>query len=177
MSEKWCLRRFPGDAVLEIPCPPENTAANDKSHLNGIGLSEKVMSCINVVQRCESAILVAERAGAAQAWEAENLCPISKFAESLAQLDNGVTIPPRFVVYPVFTNAPFSGHKCYQCDLTTNLWLNLSDGTISCGRRFWDGSGGNNHAIEHFERTGYPLAVKLGTITPKVRKRLFIMKP
>lgn len=61
-----------------------------------------------------------------------------------------------------------SGHKCHKCDLMTNLWMNLSDGTISCGRRFWDGSGGNNHAIEHYERTKYPLAVKLGTITPTV---------
>jgi len=28
------------------------------------------------------------------------------------------------------------------------------------------GSGGNNHALEHFQQTQYPLCVKLGTITP-----------
>ncbi|TKY66726.1 Ubiquitin carboxyl-terminal hydrolase 14 [Spatholobus suberectus] len=28
-----------------------------------------------------------------------------------------------------------------------------------------DGSGGNNHAIEHYQEIGYPLTVKLGTIT------------
>ena len=28
------------------------------------------------------------------------------------------------------------------------------------------GSGGNNHALEHFQQTHYPLCVKLGTITP-----------
>ena len=28
------------------------------------------------------------------------------------------------------------------------------------------GSGGNNHAVEHYNAVGYPLAVKLGTITP-----------
>lgn len=28
------------------------------------------------------------------------------------------------------------------------------------------GSGGNNHALEHFQQTKYPLCVKLGTITP-----------
>ena len=28
------------------------------------------------------------------------------------------------------------------------------------------GSGGNNHAVEHWEAKHYPLAVKLGTITP-----------
>ena len=32
----------------------------------------------------------------------------------------------------------------------------------------WDGSGGNGAAMRHYEATGkrYPLAVKLGTITP-----------
>uniref|UniRef100_UPI00398E3248 ubiquitin carboxyl-terminal hydrolase 5-like n=1 Tax=Pristiophorus japonicus TaxID=55135 RepID=UPI00398E3248 len=47
-----------------------------------------------------------------------------------------------------------------------NLWLNLTDGSILCGRRYFDGSGGNNHALEHYKQCGYPLAVKLGTITP-----------
>ncbi len=28
------------------------------------------------------------------------------------------------------------------------------------------GSGGNNHAVDHYEALKYPLAVKLGTITP-----------
>ncbi|KAL5104264.1 Ubiquitin carboxyl-terminal hydrolase 5 [Taenia crassiceps] len=153
VSEKWCLRRFPGGHSLDIPCPLENSAVTDLSHLESLGLSAKVASCINAVQRCDSAILVAERACAAAAWEAENVCPVSKFALGLVQLNNGVSVPP-------------SGLKCHKCDLTTNLWMNLTDGTISCGRRFWDGSGGNNHAIEHYERTKYPLAVKLGTITP-----------
>ncbi len=36
---------------------------------------------------------------------------------------------------------------------------------ILCGRRNWDGTGGNNHAMEHYQETNYPLAVKLGTIT------------
>lgn len=47
-----------------------------------------------------------------------------------------------------------------------NLWLNMTDGSILCGRRYFDGSGGNNHAVQHYRETGYPLAVKLGTITP-----------
>ena len=53
-----------------------------------------------------------------------------------------------------------------MCDLTSNLWLNLTDGSILCGRRFFDGSGGNNHALDAYAQTKYPLAVKLGTITP-----------
>ena len=76
----------------------------------------------------------------------------SRHAENLMQLDNGRKIPP-------------TGWKCEQCDLTTNLWLNLTDGAILCGRRFFDGTGGNNHAVEYYQKTKYPLAVKLGTIT------------
>ena len=37
-------------------------------------------------------------------------------------------------------------------------------GTVLCGRKQLDGSGGNNHAMEYYEKTKYPLAVKLGTI-------------
>jgi len=37
---------------------------------------------------------------------------------------------------------------------------------VLCGKWFFDGSGGNGHAMEHYKETGYPLAVKLGTITP-----------
>lgn len=44
--------------------------------------------------------------------------------------------------------------------------MNLTDGAILCGRKYHEGSGGNNHALEHFRNTGYPLVVKLGTITP-----------
>ncbi|RXG61252.1 Ubiquitin carboxyl-terminal hydrolase 5, partial [Armadillidium vulgare] len=88
-----------------------------------------------------------------------------------------------------------SGWKCSNCDKTDNLWMNLSDGTILCGRRQLDGSGGNNHAVEHYQKTGrnsyltnifslffmmsdrvisrYPLAVKLGTITSEGKADVF----
>lgn len=65
-----------------------------------------------------------------------------------------------------FSSPWASGWKCSKCDMRENLWLNLTDGSILCGRRYFDGSGGNNHAVEHYRETGYPLAVKLGTITP-----------
>ncbi|XP_015676951.1 ubiquitin carboxyl-terminal hydrolase 13 [Protobothrops mucrosquamatus] len=84
-------------------------------------------------------------------WEEE--LQISKHANTLVQMDNGVRIPP-------------SGWKCSKCDLRENLWLNLTDGSILCGKWFFDGSGGNGHALEHYKEMGYPLAVKLGTITP-----------
>lgn len=84
-------------------------------------------------------------------WDGEQR-QISKYAENLQQLPNPPRIPP-------------SNWKCEKCDKRENLWLNLSDGSILCGRRFYDGTGGNNHAIEHYEECKYPLAVKLGTVT------------
>lgn len=60
-----------------------------------------------------------------------------------------------------------SDAKCEECDLKTNLWLCMSTGHLGCGRRYYDGSGGNNHAVEHWEKTGHGLAIKLGTITPE----------
>lgn len=86
-------------------------------------------------------------------WDGEALVN-SKYAEDLHQLPNPPKIPP-------------TGWKCDFCDLTNNLWLNLTDGKIACGRKFFDGSGGNNHAVEHYKSGGGggPLAVKLGTIT------------
>jgi len=86
------------------------------------------------------------------AWDGE-VRNVSKHAENLLQLDNGVKIPP-------------SGWKCRDCDRTNNLWLNLTDGTILCGRKYHDGTGGNNGGVNYYKKTGYPLAVKLGTITP-----------
>uniref|UniRef100_A0A8C7T1K1 Ubiquitin carboxyl-terminal hydrolase n=1 Tax=Oncorhynchus mykiss TaxID=8022 RepID=A0A8C7T1K1_ONCMY len=87
-----------------------------------------------------------------QQWDGEVRAE-SRHAVKLKQLDNGTKIPP-------------SGWRCEVCDLQENLWMNLSDGRVFCGRRYFDGSGGNNHALLHFQQTGHPLAVKLGTITP-----------
>lgn len=60
---------------------------------------------------------------------------------------------------------------CEDSGKRENLWLNLSTGYIGSGRPIWDGEknvGGSGAALKHFEATGrrFPLAVKLGTITP-----------
>lgn len=80
----------------------------------------------------------------------------SVHAAGLQQLDNGVKVAP-------------GNWKCSiaGCDKTDNLWMNLSCGTILCGRKYFDGTGGNNHAVDYYDQTKYPLAVKLGTITPQ----------
>ncbi|TNN69091.1 Ubiquitin carboxyl-terminal hydrolase 13 [Liparis tanakae] len=86
-----------------------------------------------------------------ESWEEE--LQVSRHARSLIQLDNGVRIPP-------------SGWKCQKCVMRENLWLNLTDGAVLCGKWFFDGSGGNGHALDHYKETKYPLAVKIETITP-----------
>ncbi|KAG2682055.1 hypothetical protein I3760_11G172800 [Carya illinoinensis] len=112
-----------------------------------VELPEKVRLAVDAILMAEGA----ERKEQVAAWIADKK-QTSSYAVNLLQIDNGVIIPP-------------SGWKCAKCDKKDNLWLNLTNGMILCGRRNWDGTGGNNHAIEHYKETGYPLAVKLGTIT------------
>lgn len=56
------------------------------------------------------------------AWEEE--IPKTKYADSLEQLSDVPKISP-----------DPSTWKCQYCDMTENLWLNLSTGFIGCGRR------------------------------------------
>ena len=58
-------------------------------------------------------------------------------------------------------------NTCVKCELNANLWKCLTCGALSCGRKQFDGSGGNGHALEHFQSTGHSLAIKLGTIAVK----------
>ncbi|KAF2345945.1 Zinc finger UBP-type, partial [Trinorchestia longiramus] len=114
-------------------------------------LPQLVQESVSGVEKAEGALQVAAASCGGGAWDGE-VRQISRYADNLEQLDNGIKIPPK-------------GWQCSKCELRDNLWLNLSDGAIHCGRRQLDGSGGNNHAVEHYEQTKHPLAVKLGTIT------------
>lgn len=116
------------------------------------GLPDIVTAAVSALLAADSVSRLEELQDLAGTWEGEKLTE-SKHARNLVQLNNGKKIPPK-------------GWRCEKCDLTDNLWLNLTDGSILCGRRFFDGSGGNNHALEHYSEYQYPLAVKLGTITP-----------
>lgn len=53
-----------------------------------------------------------------------------------------------------------------DCGLTSPLWLCLVCGSLGCGRKQFGGTvgGGQGHGVEHYERTGHSIAVKLGTI-------------
>ncbi|CAK9822790.1 Ubiquitin carboxyl-terminal hydrolase 5 [Anthophora retusa] len=122
-------------------------------------LPQEVELAIKCILEAESATKLAEIEALSGTWDGE-IKAVSKHATNLKQFDNGKKILP-------------SGWKCEKCDLTQNLWLNLTDGSILCGRKFYDGTGGNDHAVEHYRATGYPLAVKLGTITKEGKGDVF----
>ena len=90
------------------------------------------------------------------AWEASSEIIVSKYAKDL----------PYVVSNKKISNDPKTW-KCEASGDTNNIWLNLSTGYIGGGRKFWDGTGGSNAALDHYIATGkkYPLCVKLGTIT------------
>ena len=73
------------------------------------------------ILKADSAVRKGELEAASGTWDGEMIVE-SKYAKDLEQLDNGVKIPPK-------------GWKCEKCDLTCNLWLNLTDGSILCGRK------------------------------------------
>ncbi|KAK8921317.1 Ubiquitin carboxyl-terminal hydrolase 14 [Platanthera zijinensis] len=116
-----------------------------------VELPEKVRLSVDAILLSEGA----ERKEQLASWATEK--KKSDYALLLEQINNDVIIPP-------------SGWKCSKCDKTDNLWLNLTDGMILCGRRNWDGSGGNDHAFEHYREKKYPLAVKLGTLSADLEK-------
>jgi len=94
-------------------------------------------------------------------WEADTDLKESKYSKTIVQLPATKKISP----HP-------KDWVCEKSGATENLWLNLSDGHIGGGRRFFDGTGGSNGALDHFNEEKekgnfFPLVVKLGTITPQ----------
>lgn len=115
------------------------------------GLPSIVNDSVGAIISQDSAFKKFEKELLTGTWDGE-MREVSIHSVDLQQLENGKKIPP-------------TGWKCEKCDLTNNLWLNLTDGSILCGRKYFDGTGGNEHAAQHYQEVKYPLAVKLGTIT------------
>jgi len=113
----------------------------------------------------QSITAIIEHSGAknmdlAKGIELDQDIKVSKYAKDLVQLTPTAKISPNPKDW-----------ICGKSGETQNLWLNLSDGYIGGGRKQWDGSGGSNGALDHYNEekdkgNNYPLVVKLGTITP-----------
>ncbi|KAI9593905.1 ubiquitin carboxyl-terminal hydrolase [Syncephalis fuscata] len=96
--------------------------------------------------------LTASKQSEVKAWEAEIVA-----CEHIHKLEQTVEV----------TLSEQSLAHCSQCELDANLWLCLTCGNLGCGRRQYDGSGGNGHGLDHYSETGHALSCKLGTITPE----------
>ena len=62
---------------------------------------------------------------------------------------------------------------CAKCDLSENLWLCLTCGSLGCGRELYGGGGGHGHGLAHFDETKHAVVCKLGTITPEGTADIF----
>ncbi|KAL5968945.1 hypothetical protein TSMEX_003295, partial [Taenia solium] len=83
-SGDWGLHRFPGSHSLCTACPSKlELVLICLPHLEDVNLSNKVVSSISSIKRCDSILLVTGRIGAVAAWKCGNACPISNFIINL----------------------------------------------------------------------------------------------
>ncbi|EWM24947.1 ubiquitin carboxyl-terminal [Nannochloropsis gaditana] len=148
------------ECALVVVNPGENGSCG-KVETQSVPLPNTALP--EIVSRAARALIDHQGAGS-QAEEAtwlaeEDPRPVSKYADGLIQLDNGVKVSSDPATW-----------RCAESGQTQNLWLNLSDGYIGSGRaQVVNGETiGTGAALRHFHDTHglYPLAVKLGTITP-----------
>lgn len=120
---------------------------------------EEIADAIKTIAKATSAERLALMSSTSNAWDAD-IKLITKHA-NLAQLDNGKRLA-------------LSGWQCEEdgCELGENLWLNLTDGAVRCGRSQFVAEGkkteGNGHMQDYYAASGFPLVVKLGTISPNL---------
>ncbi|KAI3380686.1 hypothetical protein SNEBB_004457 [Seison nebaliae] len=134
----------------------------------GEGVTELMRDSVNSILEHQSLIESIEEKANSQLnsiWDGE-IIQESVFSENLL-----FNIPKNY-------SLDLANLKCADCELRSNLWLNLSDGSIGCGRNNGIAAStttnpsdmiptGNNHALLHYKNTNkkYPLVVKLGTLT------------
>lgn len=82
----------------------------------------QIKQSVQAIIDLPSASKLAELESLSGTWDGEARI-VSKHANDLLQLENEKKIPP-------------TGWKCERCDKTENLWLNLTDGSILCGRKW-----------------------------------------
>lgn len=112
----------------------------------------------------------------------------ARLVESVHVLPNGLTthvrdhrsVPlavvgadaPHVPLPALWTRARPEALACTACCLLGNVWVNGTDGALLCGRRQYDGSGGNGCALMHAAATRHLLVFKLGTVQADLRTGL-----
>ena len=69
-----------------------------------------------------------------------------------------IIVTNNFACFQIFETALAT---CQSCAVGSSLWLCLTCGALGCSRKNFDGTGGNGHAVSHFEATGHPLVCKV----------------
>ena len=112
-------------SIVVFHGPPEDVTA-----LTKLAHPSQTVNLPSLVTAVADAILAIRDTGVAESAAAtwEDVPQVSKYADGLIQEASGLRISP----------TP-SEWKCADCDKCDNLWLNLGDGHIGCGRKNWDG--------------------------------------
>lgn len=163
VEEKYALVKIPlGDRLPLDVTPPEYTiavaaAANNSNY----DIPEVIRTAVASILKARSSEAKDELAE----WKATEDAaagplPVSKFAEGLKQEPCGEQQQ----------RGQDGKWHCEHpgCTFTDNLWFNLGDGSVLCGRANFIGLG-NNHALQHYKENpcgDRSLVVKVGTITP-----------
>lgn len=99
--------------------------------------------------------------------------PASKAEESLVWEQSLVECPHVVSCEQNLMHKYEGRSECMNCTLKENIWLCMVCGFQGCGRRQFDGSGGNNHALEHFESSSHNICVKLGSLSSEAAPDLY----
>jgi len=143
--------------LLCVPTEVGTSDGDKKTVWTVPGAPQAVSDCVDAMIKAESY----ERAKLVE--EIQNL---DAFEFPLVESKHAKTLFQVPEIRPDQQRGPYKWHCDYPgCKFTDNLWLNLSDGTVMCGRSNYCGLG-NEHALAHYKETKYPLAVKIGTVTP-----------
>eukprot|EP01052_Picozoa_sp_SAG31_P040307 SAG31_NODE_5805_length_2320_cov_0.807294_1_plen_209_part_00 len=119
-----------------------------------------------IIQSIEGVLNQTDSGVAADVQVYKEMISESKHHRDLVQENNGKRVSPNKEDWKCDKTGDTLGEGPGK---TASLWMNLSNGFVGGGRRYVDGSGGNNTALDHYQEMKaqgkeYPLAVKLGTI-------------
>ncbi|CAA17049.1 Lys48-specific deubiquitinase Ubp14 [Schizosaccharomyces pombe] len=120
----------------------------------------KCLVC-NIILDIQDPLLSLSLEAMKNATKASNKSQLTAWENELTTCDHIINLPENETYVTNLDNA-----TCSKCDLAENLWMCLTCGALSCGRKQYGGGGGNGHALSHYDDTGHPLAVKLKSISP-----------
>ncbi|GJJ14841.1 hypothetical protein Clacol_009109 [Clathrus columnatus] len=128
---------------------------------NGNGKLMPELSTNQEVQRLSTAVM--------QSMSSARKSEVKSWEEEIVACEHTLTLQ-QHETGPILSSGLA---QCVKCDIKDNLWLCLTCGSLGCGRQQYGGIGGNGHGLQHYQESGHPISVKLGTITPEGNADIF----